>query len=366
MKTFTTLLFLFCTSFLFAQTLPEIDTLIMGKMDSSLVPALAVGIIKEGKLVHLSANGYKDFAAKVPVDTNSAFHIASISKTVLCMAVFKLAETGTISIDGNINDYLPFRVTNPHHPEDVITVKDLLNHRSGIRDNYELYGPYWNEPKGDPDYELEVFLKDYLTPEGKLYRKSHYGIGDYRHEFKYCNTAYALLGLVIQHVSGQSLESYCQTQIFQPMGMNNTSWFLKHLDSTQVVKTYTYSIKKGFEFNGHNGYPDYPAGQLRTSISDYTRLLLGFLNAETKPFVLSPKSVIQITPFPTIAHNGFYTWYLIADQDNLYYTHSGGDIGVKAVVFMDVQRKNALVLFLNGEMFWGDLADRIMGSLFKS
>ena len=105
----------------------------------------------------------------------------------------------------------------------------------------------------------------------------------------------------------------------------------------------------GLIFKGHNGYPDYPGGQLRTSISDFSNLIVAYLNSENKKFILDKKTTSKITPVPQISQEGYYTWFLTAINNHLYYTHRGGDTGVRTIVIMDVIEKRGIVIFANSE-----------------
>ena len=232
-------------------------------------------------------------------------------------------ESGKIDLNTDINTYLPFEVKNPHYTNDIITIRELLNHRSGIKDDDEIYKTHWNEPKGDSKLELRSFLREYLNLEGKLYTKEHFESNKNYKSFSYSNTGLALLGLIVETVSGITYEEFCQTTIFKPLGMPNTSWFLKNLDSNLVAKTYVKQDSAGLLFIGHNGYPDYPAGQLRTSISDFSNLVSAYLNSENNEFILSKKTTSKITPNPQISQEGYYTWFLTAINNHLYFTHGG-------------------------------------------
>lgn len=103
------------------------------------------------------------------------------------------------------------------------------------------------------------FLRDYLNVDGNLYTEEHFESKSSHKSFSYSNTGVALLGLIVETVSGMKYEAFCQAKIFKPLGMSNTSWFLRSLDSTLVAKTYVKD-SLGLTFKGHNGYPDYPAG----------------------------------------------------------------------------------------------------------
>lgn len=317
-------------------------------MASDSVAAIAVAVIDSGRVVHLSANGFRDLERNIKASVNTAFHIASVSKTVTNMAVFKLVESGKIDLNADINKYLPFEVKNPHYRNDVITVRELLNHRSGIKDDYKIYESHWNEPKGDPKLELGPFLRDYLNVNGKLYAEEHFESDSSYKSFSYSNTGVALLGLIVETVSGMKYEEFCQANIFKPLGMVNTSWFLRNLDSSLVAKTYVKD-SLGLTFKGHNGYPDYPGGQLRTSILDYSNLLVSYLNSENNKFILTKTTTLKITPAPTVSQEGYFTWFLKAVNNHLYYTHGGGDTGVRTIVIMDVVERRAIIIFANSE-----------------
>lgn len=365
MRLIILILFLFLSAFSFGQNLPKIDALIEKELKSNQVPAIAVAVIDSGKVVHMTTSGLKDWDRKLKADNNTSFHIASVSKTVTNLAIFKLVETGKIDLKTDINKYLTFSVKNPYYPNDRITVGELLNHRSGIRDNYEIYGPLWSTPNGDPETELQNFLRDYLNEEGKLYQKEHFESSADFKSFKYSNTGVALLGLIVENVTNLSFEDYCQNEIFKPLKMENTSWFLKNLDTEQVAKTYTNKDSTGLKFNGHNGYPDYPAGQLRTSISDFSKLLSGYLNSDNSEFILEKATISQITPTPQISQNGYFTWFLTAMNNNLYYSHEGGDTGVRTVVMIDVNNKNGIIIFANAEYKLGTLLRGIENVMWK-
>lgn len=348
-------LLLITTAISFGQTVPKISSLIEAEINANKVPALAVAVIDSGQVVHLSANGLRDVKLNKMANIHTPFHIASVSKTVTNMAVFRLIEQGKIDLKANINKYLPFKVVNPHFPNEIITVALLLKHRSGIRDDIKFYGPHWSNPKGDPELNLS-FLKDYLVPGGKLYKENHYDDKpNHKTVFKYSNTGIALLGYIVEQVSGMSYEDFCQQNIFKPMDMNNTSWFLKNLDSSKVAKTYIKSKSKGFIFKGHNGYPDYPGGQLRTSIKDYSTLIAGFLNADDNTFILKNETKEMIIPPVDTPHLGYYTWFIIAINNNLYYEHGGGDTGVRTISIVEPDKKRAIIIFANHPYDFDDL-----------
>lgn len=197
MKKLILYILILASSYTSGQTLNEVTKLIEKELKTEKVPAIAVIVIDSLKITHLKAHGYKDWDKKEKATINTSFHLASVSKTITNLAIFKLVEQNKINLNTNINKYLPFEIQNPHFENDIITVRQLLNHRSGIRDDYDIYLPYWTASKGDSKIKLKEFLKDYLTEKGKLYKQEHFGREiDYK-SYKYSNTGIALLGLIV-------------------------------------------------------------------------------------------------------------------------------------------------------------------------
>jgi CubicO group peptidase (beta-lactamase class C family) len=159
-----------------------------------------------------------------------------------------------------------------------------------------------------------------LVPSSSLYKECHYD-NTPRHKLnlKYSNTGIALLGYILEQVTEMPYEEFCQQDIFKPMKINSTSWYLKHLDSSLVPKTYIKSESKAFVFKGHYGYTDYPGGQLRTSITDYSTLIARYLNADNNNFILKNETKNLITPKVNTPHLGYYTWFIKSINNNLYY-----------------------------------------------
>jgi len=357
---------LFLTHITFATTLPKVQKLLDDEMTRSFTPAIAVAVIASGKVIHISSNGFSDLENKKQANINTAFHIASVSKTVTSMAVFQLLQSGKIKLNDDINKHLPLKVINPHHPKDNITIGELLNHSSGILDDEIFYLPYWATPNGDPKIRLNTFLKDYLTKEGKHYKDTHFESAERYKVYDYSNTGYALLGLLVEYVSGERFENYMLNKIFIPIKMENSAYLLKDLNSENISKT--YSLANGKQtFQGFNGYPDYPAGLLRTSIADYARLITGYLNSETTPFILNEKMVNLITPpFNKNNEDHSYTWFLRQTNENWYYQHGGADLGARAKVIIDINNANAIIIFTNSELNLTPLMEKIESSIFNT
>lgn len=323
-----------------AQSIFQIDSVVQSEIDAQQIVGITVGVIQSGEIVHLKSYGYADLSNRKAATIHTSFPIASVSKTIICTAIFKLIEQGVVQLHHDVNAYLPFRISNPNFSNGKITIEQLLNHRSGINDGNAM--KYWSYE--EPDVSLTEFLRNYLTPEGRLNSKTRF-MSDTT-SYRYSNIGYGLLGLIIETMSQQTLENYCSSEIFTPLQMSNTSWLTKKLDQEEIAKPH----QKGNKFKGFLTYPYYPAGQLKTSISDFTRFIQVYLS-DNEDFPIKIATRRAITPDPTGLDVRYFTWRLDSTfSKNAYYAHSGGEPGVRSWALIDVTRKNAMVVFANSEV----------------
>lgn len=208
-------------------------------------------------------------------------------------------ESDKINLDSDVSDYVGFSVRNPRFPDTVITLRQLLAHRSSIADG-DAYGDSYH--CGDPAQSLRDFLSDYLRDAAK---EEHFHIwepgtnppaGGPR---AYSNVAYGLIGLAIEAVSGLSYEEYYKTRIFVPLGMADTGFTLSNIALEKHAVPYTV-LPEDFDPQRIRGkflelsrytpeqrqvvpgqpwpfclysFATPPDGLMRTSIADFARFL---------------------------------------------------------------------------------------------
>jgi CubicO group peptidase (beta-lactamase class C family) len=164
-------------------------------------------VAEKGKTVYRQSFGMADFSARRPNTIATAFNLASISKVITSTAVLQLMEKGMIKLDAMVKNYLPA------FPFDTVTIKHLLTHTSGLPD-LELYEDLVKQ------YPDTIISNKNILPElnkwntGLAFRPGN--------KWRYCNTNFDLLFLVIEKVCGVSYETYIKQNIFQPAGMNAT------------------------------------------------------------------------------------------------------------------------------------------------
>lgn len=182
-------------------------------------------VAKKGNIIFEAYNGFFNLKTKDSLNKHSAFHLASVSKTFTAMATLKLAEMNKLNIDDDIKKYFP------GIPYDGITIKMLLNHRSGLP-NYthfmEKLG--WNKKQ----YCSNEDVLDYLIKFKPL------GTGRPDTHFSYCNTNYSLLALIIEKASKESYSDFLTKTFFKPLHMDDTYVFDITKDSARAMPSYDY------------------------------------------------------------------------------------------------------------------------------
>jgi CubicO group peptidase (beta-lactamase class C family) len=331
----------------------KLDSTIKQQMALYHLPGLAACTITYGKISWSGYYGFQNIELKKPVTKQTLFMMASTSKTITAAALMQLYGEGKFKMNDDINKYLPFRVINPMNPSMVITFGQLLRHRSSIRDDVEYLGSFWSVNKGDPVLPLRQFLEDYLSAGGKNYNATRNFYNEKPDSaYHYSNVGIALIGYLVERIAGMPFDQYCKKNIFTPLQMDNTAWFLRDLDSNQVAMPYRYSYSLNqYVKYGFGGYPDYPAGELRTSAEQ----LANFLIAWTQNGKFNDKQVfkgdaIQLLT-PDDIRLGFYTWFLYGtDQGTILYDHNGDDNGVFTAMLFNPKNKKGVIILVNGEI----------------
>ena len=186
---------------------PLIDSLFANNQRGSY-PGLAVGVVKGGQLMLAKGYGLANLEHGLPFTPNTISDIGSLAKQMTCFAMVLLAQNKQLSLDDNIQKYLP-EVPDFGNP---ITIRNLIHHTSGLREIYgmlEIAG--WKQ--GDAVRQEEALNLVQSSRELNFPPGSRYA---------YCNTAYMLLAEIIQKVSGQGFEQWMRENIFQPLDMNDT------------------------------------------------------------------------------------------------------------------------------------------------
>jgi CubicO group peptidase (beta-lactamase class C family) len=171
-------------------------------------PGCVVALWDQQAPAVVRAHGVADLARSEPIGARTPFHVASLSKQFTAMTIVLLAQDGVVSLDDDVRRWIP-EVPDYGH---VITLRHLLGHTSGLRDYYTLLGlSGW---ASDAAFSTRELLELVARQRGLNFAPGS--------SFVYSNTGYALLGVVVQRATGQSLGAVAQRRIFTPLAMDDT------------------------------------------------------------------------------------------------------------------------------------------------
>ena len=200
------------TSQLTAQASPAQVDSIFSELKSAEAPGAAVLVVRDGKTVFQRGYGVTDLRTKQPIDENTNFRLASFTKQFTAMCIMLLVHDGKLHYDDHLTDVFP-EFTAYGKP---ITIRNLLNHTSGLPDYEELWEkqhPNLPEEKIPQVHDAEVLML--LEHESK----PKFPAGS---KWEYSNSGYVVLGLIVEKVSGKPFGQFLHERIFAPLKMNNT------------------------------------------------------------------------------------------------------------------------------------------------
>lgn len=294
-------------------------------------------VAQRGQVVLHEAVGYKHHAYRLPMERDTLFRMASNTKPVVAAAVLMLVEEGKLSLSDPVAKYLP---SFDNDKSRNVTVEQLLTHTSGLRIGPIMY-PF--EDGEDP------------TLLAAVARFGAEGPAEAPGEYSYNNAGYNTLGAIIESVSGQELESFLKSQIYDPLGMSDT---LNHEDPAKLFRMAT--VYRGRRAGGRGGPvvftqgftpgdpPDFPiiraSGGMISTTADYARFLEMYRRGgEYGGRRLLREATVRaaVTPRVRSGDQTSYGYGWMIRTDGSYY-HTGSD----------------------GTMAWVDPAREIIGMVF--
>lgn len=350
-----------------------LEAFIAEQMSVGPIPGLAVAVLKDGRLDWAKGYGFADLERRIQMTPDSILNIGSVSKTVTATAVMHLWEAGRFKLDDDINDYLDFNVRNPHFPESPITFRQLLTHRSSIKDGKAYDDSY---SCGDPVMGLKDWIREYLAAGGKSYdADDNYHVwkpgqkGELPAEPRsYSNVAFGLLGYLVEVIAARSFSSYTREHIFRPLGMDETGWFLSDIDIAKHAVPYTHfkagkpegplmrsggaskdpGVVDGFVANCLYSFPNYPDGLVRTSVRQLSRFLEAHINEGIcrGSRILREKTVRLMLSREHFGSALCWNHATLKDGQELL-LHTGGDPGINSLMAFRPEDKTGVILLLN-------------------
>ncbi|UZD22790.1 serine hydrolase domain-containing protein [Algoriphagus halophytocola] len=302
------------------------------------VGSFAMVLIKEGKV-----SGSYFFSTDKPVNENTSFPVASISKWVTSFGVMKLVEEGKIDLDSPIDGYLSrWNLPESDYDNSKVSVRRLLSHSSGLVDDlgYEGFAP------GEPVQTIEESLtKAADSPYAEGVARVGYAPGS---QYMYSGAGYTILQLLIEEISGQSFQEYMTKVVFEPLGMGNSTFVLSEKPEIDLAQVY--------QADGTLGKPRtftaLAAASLFTSTADLSKFLIA--NLTDNP-VLRRETILQMSKPETFINKiGVYGLgphlYSQNDAQSTIIGHdgSGGTIVINTAARVNLQSNNGIIALTMG------------------
>ncbi len=202
---------------------------IFAKYDSTISPGCALSVVQDARIIYKRGYGMADLDHDIPINSETVFHVASISKQFTAASILLLAQEGKLSLDDDVHKYVK-ELPDFGVP---ITIRQLIHHTSGLRDQWALLSlAGWR-------YSLDLITDQDVLDVLARQRELNFQPGA---EYVYCNTGYTLLAQIVKRVSGQSLREFTTERIFAPLGMKNTHF---RDDHAEIVKHIAYGYEQG-------------------------------------------------------------------------------------------------------------------------
>ncbi|WP_281990744.1 serine hydrolase domain-containing protein [Aquimarina aggregata] len=326
---------LFARQHLSENTIQKVDSL-LSEYPISNGPGISVAVIKDGKAIFKRHKGYANLEHRILITDSTKFVIGSIAKQFTAFAILLLENEGLLSIDNSITNYLPELNHLPHK----VTIKQLMNHTSGFRDNTNL-----NNLKGRTDEDLigqEEVVALLLRQKSLNFTPGS--------RFQYCNSGYILLAEIVKRVSGISFSQFTQEKIFKPLKMHQ-SVFLD--DPTLMVTNKADSYikqKDGFHYIPLNRSVVGSTG-LYTTIHD-----LGLWANNFENQTIGNKTIFQKMKTKSSLNTGEIIPYALGQElknhkglDVIF--HGGGDAGFRSYLLRVPSHKLTVAISGNFESF---------------
>ncbi|RIV36711.1 class A beta-lactamase-related serine hydrolase [Flagellimonas lutimaris] len=316
----------------------------------AIIPGVSVAVVDENGPLFMKSIGYADMEKETRVNDQTAFYIASCTKSFNGLLANLLEEEGILKLSENITVYAPFKNFNDKTVFEEVTIMDLLSHQSGLSNPYLTFRLAYS---GQYDASTILSLIEDETvksEEGKI--------------FSYTNLGYYFLDAIMKAETGKSWKELLEEKVLKPLEMDNTTAYMSALD------------KENYAFPHLGGHPDsiyrapilktdetmHPAGGLVSNVEDVSKFLTIYINkgSHQGSQIFSQELIErtykkQVDTKNTIgnafdAHGYGSGWLLGKHMNEDLVVHYGAYEGYRAHISFIPEKKIGVVVFINHEL----------------
>lgn len=344
----------------------KVEQAVTHLMREQHVPGLAIGIIQHGQVVYTRGFGVANVSTGQPVTPDTVFQMGSDAKMFVGIAVMQLRAQGRIELDTPIAHYLPY-LHLPDQRYRRITVRHILSHRSGL--------PFCVSDArcGEDDYAHPEFdegaLERHLHTLDEVYLEHPPGL-----VMQYSDLGVEMVGDAIARLSGQPFEDYIRQHIFEPLGMQHSSFLLSDIPAERRAAPHevdpTPRVSPAYPYTR----PHAASSHLFSNVSDMSRFALVQLDQgrSDKPHVASAADYITMwtpeistaMPSPWEKQLGL-GWFLGGSPGHRLVGHAGGDTGFGSEVILAPDDGAAVVVMINRDYPVEEIGYQVMRWLLE-
>lgn len=314
-------------------------------------PGAAVLVAYDGQMIVGKGYGLRDLKNKEPITRSTNMNLASLSKQFTAMCILVLREKGKLNLDDKVYKYFPYPIF------ENMTIMQLIDHTSGLPDYLDYFGENW-----DPEHIVEnKDVMDWLVTSPE----PHFEPGE---KMAYCNTAYLVLALIVEKVSGMEFSEFAKENVFKKSGMINTNYF--SLAKPKAIPERAFPYEKD-SLNQFNKVDDYfidgvmGDGAVYANINDYYNYDQALRNKSilaenTHDLIFKPSSKVENNEGDEA--NAAMGWF-VSDTTAI---HTGGWYGTETYVKRYLNRPLTIAILMNrNTLFSSDLIQKTDSLVLK-
>ncbi|MDH3710671.1 MAG: beta-lactamase family protein [Cyclobacteriaceae bacterium] len=328
------------------------------------INGFSLGIVSKDQVLFSKGFGFANTQTDMRYTPNTLQNVASVSKTLLGVALLKAQEQGKLHLDDPINEHLPFEINNPYYPLRKITIRHLATHTSTINDTdyydqkaYVLTNASYlglpilqerseNFQSPHQHETMDSYLQKLYSIDGDWFGITNFMNAQPGSKYEYSNAGAALAAYVIEQATGISYDQYTQEHILKPLGMEHTGWSFDQVDMNMHCELYAdqkNALPKYFTVT-------YPDGGLLTNLEDLSKFLMelmrayhgqgSLLTAESYGELFKQQLTAQQLPSQdkdNPLNDEYNSGIFMGFTPNGQIGHTGSDPGVHTYMFFDPQ-----------------------------
>jgi len=337
MKHILTITSILISALAFSQTDldKDISQILDFYVDSESQPGLTVGVVQNGELIYHASKGSMNLEYGISFNDSTVFGLASVTKQFTSACIGILEKQGKLSINDDVRKYIP-ELANY---KEIIQIKHLLNHTSGIRNHNVLL-------------DLQGFDYKHRGYTNKMIQELMFkqkGVNNLPGEkMLYSNTNYVLLALVIERVSGMKIEEFAKQEIFEPLKMHKT-FYSKNIEDVIKNKAYPYYQESGKYYQPKSLTHCIGAGGMASTVQDLAKWADIFLKPNHDFGYLAE----FITELDTLSNGQLMKhargMFVSPYKGFTTYNHSGRDLGMRSQFICVPKKSLAVIVYTNSE-----------------